>query len=178
MVDKRLLAVFIVTSALGLAVVLDLFQLHVHSVIPCLCLLPPASPEGLQLGNYVCAEGTDIIKFDKTSTDLSCFISQFMGFVAFWEAKPIKVPVATGLVTNRCLFRKLYYQSMPAGTKAFCMLSSDYNVLSSTVIATNNFIQCTHCQAEQPIRLTLFSIKALTTIISKYIVYPCARFSD
>jgi len=29
MVEKRLLAVFIVTCALGLAVVLDLFQLHV-----------------------------------------------------------------------------------------------------------------------------------------------------
>jgi len=29
------LAVFIVTCALGLAVWLDRFQLHVHSVIPC-----------------------------------------------------------------------------------------------------------------------------------------------
>jgi len=39
MVEKRLLAVFIVTSALGLAVVFDIFQLHVHSVVPCLCSL-------------------------------------------------------------------------------------------------------------------------------------------
>jgi len=39
MVEKRLLPVFIVTCALGLAVVLDLFQLRVHSVIPCLCWL-------------------------------------------------------------------------------------------------------------------------------------------
>jgi len=31
MVEKRLLAVFMVTCALGLAVVLNLFQLHVHS---------------------------------------------------------------------------------------------------------------------------------------------------
>jgi len=37
MVEKPLLAVFIVTCALGLAVGLDLFQLHVDSVIPCLC---------------------------------------------------------------------------------------------------------------------------------------------
>jgi len=36
MVEKLLLAVFIVTCALGLAVVLDLFQLHVHSIMPCL----------------------------------------------------------------------------------------------------------------------------------------------
>ena len=48
MVEKRLLAVFIVTCALGLAVVLDLFQLQVRSVIPCLCSLPTEpSPEGL-----------------------------------------------------------------------------------------------------------------------------------
>jgi len=39
MVGKRLLAVFMVTFPLGLAVVLDLFQLHVHSIIPCLCPL-------------------------------------------------------------------------------------------------------------------------------------------
>jgi len=71
MVEKRLLAVFIVTRALGLAVVLDLFRLHVHSVIPYLCLLPTEpSPEGFQLRDYVCAGGTDIPKFDKKSTDL------------------------------------------------------------------------------------------------------------
>jgi len=71
MVEKRLLAVFIVTCTLGLAVVLDLFRLHVHGVIPCLCSLPTEpSPEGLQLGDYVCAGGTDILKIDKQSTDL------------------------------------------------------------------------------------------------------------
>jgi len=69
MVEKRLLAVFIVTCVLGLAVVLELFQLHVHSVIPRLCSLPKEpSPEGLQLGDYVCAGGIDILKFDKKST--------------------------------------------------------------------------------------------------------------
>jgi len=71
MVENRLLAVFIMTCALGLAVVLDFFQLHVHSVIPCLCsLLTEPSPEGFHLGDYVCARGTDILKFDKKSTDL------------------------------------------------------------------------------------------------------------
>ena len=67
---------------------------------------------------------------------------------------------------------------MPAGSQAFWMLSSDYNILRSTVIAMNNFIQYTHCQALQPFRLTLFLIKALTTIISKHIVYLCVRFSE
>jgi len=58
MVEKRLLTAFIVTCALGLAAALGLFQLHVHSVIPCLCSLPTEqSPEGLQLGDYVCAGG-------------------------------------------------------------------------------------------------------------------------
>jgi len=71
MVEKRLLTVFIVTYALGLAVVLDHFQLHAHSVIPCLCSLPTEpSPEGLQLGDCICAGGTDILKFDKKSTYL------------------------------------------------------------------------------------------------------------
>jgi len=60
MVEKPWLAVFIVTCALGLAVVLDLLQLHVHSAIPCLCTLPTEpSPEGLQLGLHVCVRGID-----------------------------------------------------------------------------------------------------------------------
>jgi len=57
-------------------------------------------------------------------------------------------------------------------------ISNDYNVLSSTVVAMNNFIQYIHCQAVQPFRLTLLLTKALTKIISKHIVYPCVRFSD
>jgi len=57
-VEKCLLAVFIVTYALDVVVVLDLFQLHVHSVIPCLCSLPTeSSPEGLQLRDCACAGG-------------------------------------------------------------------------------------------------------------------------
>jgi len=51
------------------------------------------------------------------------------------------MPEATGMVTNRHLFRKLCYQIMSGGTSAFIMLSSDYNVLRSTVIAWNNFLQ-------------------------------------
>jgi len=72
MVEKPWLAVFIVTCALGLAVVLDLFQLHVHSAIPCLCALPTEqSPEGLQLGDFTFVQGgADILKFDKNSTEL------------------------------------------------------------------------------------------------------------
>jgi len=71
MVEKCLLAVFIVTCALGLAIVLDHFQLQVHTVIPCLCSSPTEpSPQGLQLGDYVCAGGTDILKFDQNSSDL------------------------------------------------------------------------------------------------------------
>jgi len=61
MVEKRLLAVFIVTCALGLGAVLDLLQLHVHRVIPCLCSLRTEPSPGLQLGDYVCAGATDIL---------------------------------------------------------------------------------------------------------------------
>jgi len=71
MVEKPWLAVFIVTCALGLAIVLDLFQLHVHSAIPCLCTLPTEpSSEGLQLEEFTFVQGVDILKFDKKSTEL------------------------------------------------------------------------------------------------------------
>jgi len=116
-VEKRLLAVFIVTCVLGLDVVSDLFQLHVHSVIPCLCSLPTEpSPEGLQLGDYVCAGGLTFYNLTKNLLVYSVSYFNFWGLVAFWGAKPTKAPVATGLITNGYLFRKLYYQTMPAGT--------------------------------------------------------------
>jgi len=57
MVEKSLLAVFIMTCALGLVIVLNLFHLQVHSGIPCLCSLPTESSPGLQLGDCVCAVG-------------------------------------------------------------------------------------------------------------------------
>jgi len=34
----------------------------------------------------------------------------------FGEAKSTKVPMATGMVTNKRLFRNLYYQTMAGGT--------------------------------------------------------------
>jgi len=70
MVEKRLLAVFIVTCSLGLAVVLDLYQLHVRSVIPCLCSLPTeSSTEGLQLETAF-VQGDWHSKIWQKSTDL------------------------------------------------------------------------------------------------------------
>jgi len=39
-------------------------------------------------------------------------------------------------------------------------------------------IQYSHCQVVQQLRSTPLSTKALTTITSKHIVYPCVRFSD
>jgi len=78
MVEKPWLAVFIVTCALGLAVVLDFFQLHVHSAIPCLCTLPTEpSPESLQLGDFTFVHGglIDILKFDKHPLNIMLYIS-------------------------------------------------------------------------------------------------------
>jgi len=47
-----------VTCALGPAVVLDLFQLHVHSVIPCLCSLPTEpSPRRSSVGRLRLCRG-------------------------------------------------------------------------------------------------------------------------
>jgi len=91
MVEKRLLTVFIMTCALGLAVVLHLFQLNVHNVIPCLCSLPTEpSPEGLQLGDYVCAGGTDILKFDKKHWFIVFHISHWGDWSFVCRAKPTK----------------------------------------------------------------------------------------
>jgi len=57
-VEKPWLAVFIVTCALSLGVVLDFFQLQVHSAILCLCMLPTEpSPGGLQLGDFTFVQG-------------------------------------------------------------------------------------------------------------------------
>ena len=50
---------------------------------------------------YVCVRGLDILKFDKNSTDLKCFIFQSAGLGGlFGGAKPTKDPCGdgTGLV--------------------------------------------------------------------------------
>jgi len=60
----------------------------------------------------------------------------------------------TSFVTIRRLFRKLHYQTLPRMTFVFLLLSSGYNVLSSKVIALNNYIQYSHCQVVQLFRLT------------------------
>ena len=74
---------------------------HVLSVIPCLFSLPTEpSPEGLQLVDYVCAGGTDILKFDKNPLIYNGSYFNFGGLVAFLGAKPTKAPVATGLNTS------------------------------------------------------------------------------
>ena len=47
---------------------------------------------------HVYVGGLDILKFDKNSTDLKCFIFQFGGLGAlFGRQSPPKTPVATGL---------------------------------------------------------------------------------
>jgi len=47
---------------------------------------------------YVYVGVLDILKFDKNSTDLRCFIFKIGGLGAlFWGLSPPKTPVATGL---------------------------------------------------------------------------------
>jgi len=57
MVEKRLLAVFIVANALGLAVVLDLLQLHVHSVFLAFVRYQQNHHQKVLNGETVCAGG-------------------------------------------------------------------------------------------------------------------------
>jgi len=74
MVEKPWFGIFIVTCALGLAVVLDFFQLAAHSAIPCLCAnvtnrtIARRSSVG---GDFKFVQGgIDILKFDKKSIEL------------------------------------------------------------------------------------------------------------
>ena len=48
---------------------------------------------------YVCVGGFDILKFDKNSTDVKCFIFQFGGSWSFvWGTKPTQDPRGDGAV--------------------------------------------------------------------------------
>jgi len=99
--------------AFGLAVGLDLFQLHEHSV--CLCSLPTeSSPENLLLGDFAFVQG-GLTSSNFANHPLIYSVSHFtLGDWSFvCGAKPTKPPVATGLVANSRLFQKLYYQTMP-----------------------------------------------------------------
>jgi len=83
----------------GPAVGLDFFQLHVHSVNPCLCMLPiEPSLEGLQLGTLsLCSRRIDIRNFDKNP--LICYVSHFTlgGLEALIRGStPTKVPHGDG----------------------------------------------------------------------------------
>ena len=77
------------------------------------------------IGRLRSCSGTDILKL---INPLSYSVPHlnFGGFVAFGGVKPTKVPVATERVTNRRLFRKLYYQTTPAVKYRLWMLSTDY----------------------------------------------------
>jgi len=88
MVEKPWLAVFIVTCALGLAVVLDLFQLHVHSAILYFCTLPTeTSPEGLQLRDFTFVQGgIDILEL--IENPLNYCVSYFKNWRFVWGLSP------------------------------------------------------------------------------------------
>ena len=94
MVEKSLHTAFIVTCSLGLVVVLDLFQLHVHSVIPCLCSLPTEpSPDDFQLGDYVCARDWHSKIWQKIHWFISVSYFNFGGLAAFlggWDHQSLR----------------------------------------------------------------------------------------
>jgi len=52
------------------------------------------------------------------------------------------------------------------------MLSSDYNVSHSTLIALNNFIQHSHCHVVLLLRLTSLLLKSFATAISRGVASP------
>jgi len=107
--------VFIETCALGLAVRLDLFQTHL--LVPCRCSLPTeSSREGLQLEDF-----TFVHWHAEILHKIHWVIVFHIGGLGalFGGLTSTKAPMATGLVTNRRLFRRLYYPNMPGETQAF-----------------------------------------------------------
>jgi len=60
---------------------------------------PEPSPVGFQLGGFAFLRGVvEILKMDKNSTDLLCFMFQFGGIGALFGGQNApKIPVATGL---------------------------------------------------------------------------------
>ena len=80
-------------------------------------------------GLYVCVGRLDILKFDKNSSDLKCFIFQFGGLGAlFGGLSPPKLPVATGLGHRRNIFLQR---------------ALDENFLHMTL--RKHFRKCFHC---------------------------------
>jgi len=67
------------TQKPGLAVGLDLFQLHVLNDFPCLCSLPTEpSPEGLQLGDFTFVQRViDILNLTKIHLFMVVHISHW-----------------------------------------------------------------------------------------------------
>jgi len=116
MVANRWLAVFIVTCALGLAVVLDLFQLHVLSVIPCLCSLPTKlSPKGLELGDFTFVRGIDILKFGKKSADF--YSVSYFNFGGIGTLFAVLSPLGDGTgYQQTSISKKLHYQTVQCWT--------------------------------------------------------------
>ena len=71
MVEKPWFAVFIVTCALGRAVVLDLFQnMCIVLFLAFVRYQQNRRQKIFDWGLYVCAGGAGILKFDKKSSDL------------------------------------------------------------------------------------------------------------
>jgi len=70
-----------------------------------------------------------------------------------------------GLLATDVYLDELYCQTLSRGMSIFLLLSSDYKVLSSVVMA-QNFIQYNHCQVVQLFRQISFLINVQWFIVS------------
>jgi len=88
----------------------------VFGVIPCLCSVSTeTSPEGLRLGDITLVLGRlTFWNFEKKIHWLIVFHKGLWALLV--RPSSPKPPMAMVLVTNRRVFRKLYYQIMPGGT--------------------------------------------------------------
>jgi len=54
--------------------------------------------------------------------------------------------IPSSFVTDRRLFQNVYYQTLPSGTCAILLLTSDYNAITVNVNRTEQFIRYSHYQ--------------------------------
>ena len=130
MVEKRLLAVFIVTCELGLAVVLDLCPLHVHNVIPCLCSLPTITRRSSIWRPRLCKGDWNSKIWQKIHWFIVFHISILGDLQLFGEAKPTKPPLRqdwlpTDVYFESCITKpcQLGHRPSPVATRGFWGLS-------------------------------------------------------
>jgi len=141
MVEKRWLAVFIGTCALGLAVVLDLFQnMCIVLFLAFVRYQQNCRQKVFSWGLYVCAGGIDILKSDKNLLIYSA--SYFKNWRFVWGAK---APWRQDWLATDIYFKTCITKPCQVGHRPFFNAQRWLQLLTFDS-ELNNFIQYTWAQ--------------------------------